>query len=317
MKRETRLVVFVLVIVLSVSVAAAAVANKDALTATGQTALSPYAPTATSSGTADPNTPIDTATISSGGTPHHDITGLQTFEANGITTYEADGVRLVHDTNTGVWHFEWDVTNNLKVPMTIQPYVQLEGCDVSRTGTVPPSPLVAVFAGASQGCPARGPSVNTGSLLTSAQPSAADGTHDSTLKLSFQVSTLNLPGSSTSSTATNTAPTIGKSVRNEFLKLHPAAAKTSPATDPTQLRKSVCSVDTTIGTVKGKTITLQPGQSATISSTVNSKDWGFACSAVNHALINYNVQAGGSTYKAYKADELIVFGQAESNICGS
>lgn len=84
-----------------------------------------------------------------------------------------------------------------------------------------------------------------------------------------------------------------------------------------QLRKSVCSVDTTIGTVYGTKITLQPGQSTTISSTVNSKNWGFACSAVNHALINYNVQAGGSTYKAYKADELIVFGQQESNICGS
>lgn len=55
-----------------------------------------------------------------------------------------------------------------------------------------------------------------------------------------------------------------------------------------QLSKSVCSVDTSIGTVNGTKITLQPGQSATISSTVNSTDWGFACSAVNHALINYN-----------------------------
>lgn len=135
--------------------------------------------------------------------------------------------------------------------------------------------------------------------------------------MSFQVSTLNLPSSSTSSNATNNAPIIGKSVRNKYLSLHPEANKTRPAANPTQLRKSVCPVDTTIGTVKGTTITLQPGQSATISSTVNSKDWGFACSPVNHALINYNVQAGGSTYKAYKADELIVFGKEESNICGS
>ena len=127
MKRETRFIVFVLVIVLSVSVATAALANKDALTATGQTVLDSYAPTGTSSGTVDPNTPVDTAVISSGGTAHHDITGLQTFEANGIITYESDGVRLVHDTTIGVWHFEWDVKNNLNVPMTIQPYVELPG----------------------------------------------------------------------------------------------------------------------------------------------------------------------------------------------
>jgi hypothetical protein len=76
-------------------------------------------------------------------------------------------------------------------------------------------------------------------------------------------------------------------------------------------------VDTTIGTVKGKTIVLQPGQSTTIASEVNSTDFGFGCSPVNHALINYNVQAGGSTYKAYKADQMIVFGKEESNICGS
>ncbi|MGA3199590.1 MAG: hypothetical protein ABSD89_09320 [Halobacteriota archaeon] len=317
--RKTRFVCFVLVIVLSVSVAVAAIANNDVRTATGQTALSPYAPTATSSGTADPNTPIDTAVISSGGTPHHDITGLQTFEANGIITYEADGFRVVDDTHTGVWHFEWDVTNNLKVPMTIQPYVQLFGCDMMRTGTEP----TYVFAGASQGCPASAPSVNVGSSLTSdpltsAQPSAVDGTHDSTfVTMNFQVSTLNLPSTSTSSTATNNAPIIGKSVRNDFLKLHPAANLTSPAANPVQLRKSVCSVDSMIGTVNGTKTTLQPGQSATISSTVNSKDWGFACAPVNHALINYNVQAGGSSYQALKASELIVFGTAESNICGS
>lgn len=76
-------------------------------------------------------------------------------------------------------------------------------------------------------------------------------------------------------------------------------------------------MDSKIGTVNGTKITLSPGESATISSTVNSTDWGFACAPVNHALINSNVQKGGSTYQAYKASELIVFGQAESNICGS
>jgi|GEM_PF-1427175 hypothetical protein len=46
--------------------------------------------------------------------------------------------------------------------------------------------------------------------------------HDNTLvTLNFQVSTLNLPSSSTSSTATNNAPIVGKSVRDDFLKLHP------------------------------------------------------------------------------------------------
>ena len=75
-------------------------------------------------------------------------------------------------------------------------------------------------------------------------------------------------------------------------------------------------MDASIGTVNGTKITLSPGESATISSTVNSTDWGFACAPVNHALINYNVQAGGNTYKAYGASELIVFGQEEANICG-
>ena len=253
--------------------------------------------------------------IAPGGTDHHDITGLQTFEANGVTTYEADGFRLIHDTNAGVWSMEWDVKNGLDVPMTIQPYIQLMGCDLSRTGTEPNGALV--FAGASGGCPARGPSLNL--TVTSAKPSAVDGTHDSTLVwMNFQTSTLNitLNSSSTSSSAANNT-TVGKSVRNKYLSLHPEANKTRPAANPMELKKAVCAVDTTIGTVNGKTIVLQPGESTTISSTVNSTDFGFACSPVNHALINYNVQAGNSTYKAYKSDQLIVFGKEESNLCGS
>ena len=251
--------------------------------------------------------------ISAGGTEHHDVTALQVFEANGVTTYEADGFRLVHDTNTGVWSMEWDVKNSLDVPMTIQPYIQLMGCDLGRTGTEPNGALV--FAGASGGCPARGPSLNL--TVTSAKPSAVDGTHDSTLVwMSFQTSTLNMPSGSTSSSTNNNTTTVGKSVRNKYLGLHPEANKTRPASNPTELRKAVCAVDTTIGTVNGKTIVLQPGESTTIASTVNSTDFGFSCSPVNHALINYNVQAGNSTYKAYKSDELIVFGKEESNICG-
>jgi uncharacterized cupredoxin-like copper-binding protein len=188
------------------------------------------------------------------------------------------------------------------------------GCDIRRTGTEPNN-LPLVFAGAPGGCPARGPSLNL--TLTSAKPSVLDGTHDSTLvRMSFQASTLNVPGSSTSSNATNNT-TVGKSVRNKYLNQHPEANKTRPAANPTELRKAVCTVDTTIGTVKGKTIVLQPGESGTISSTVNSTDFGFACSPVNHALVNYNVQAGTSNYKAYKADQMIVFGKEESNLCGS
>ena len=248
--------------------------------------------------------------ISSSGTASYGISGFRAADFNGIFVYETEGFRLVHDTNKGVWWFEWDVKNDLTVPITIQPTVQLYGCDLSRahTGT-------AFYAGASQGCPARGASVNTGSSLTSVQPSAADGTHDSTLvSLSFQVSTQTLPRAST---ATNNMPKIGGSVYDKFLKSNPEAAKIRPAANPVQLRKLVCSVNGLIGTVMGTTTTLQPGESATISSTVNSNDWGFACSAVNHALINYNVQAGGSTYQAYKTSNLIVFGSEESNICGS
>ena len=316
MEWKTRSVVLAVVIVLSVSVAAVAVTNKDVLTATGQGAgvVNAYGPSSPSSGSVDPTVPVDTVDISSGGTPHHDVTGLQVFEANGIITYEADGFRLVDDTNTGVWHMEWDVTNNLNVPMTIQPYIQLKGCDIRRTGTEPDN-MPYLYAGSPGGCPARGSSLDLS--LTSAKPSTADGTHDATLVwMSYQTSTLNLPAGSSSSNAANNT-TVGKSVRNKYISLHPEANNTRPAADPVQLRASVCDVNTTIGTVNGTTIVLQPGESTTISSTVNSTDWGFACSSVNSALINYNVQAGGSSYKAYGADQLIVFGQEESKLCGS
>ena len=314
-----------LVIIISASITAAALTNKAVTGQNAQNVLDQYniqppvspsslAPASASSGSVDPSVSVDTAVISAGGTEHHDVTALQVFEANGIVTYEADGFRLIHDTNTGVWSMEWDVKNNLDVPMTIQPYIQLMGCDIRRTGTVP-NDLPYLFAGVPEGCPARSPSLNL--TLIPANPSAADGTRDTTLvRMSFQTSTLSLPDSSASSnTANNT--TVGKSVRNKYLSLHPEANNTRPASNPTELRKSVCSVDSTIGIINGTTIVLQPGESATISSTVNSTDFGFACSPVNHALINYNVQAGNNTYKAYKTDELIVFGKEESNICGS
>ncbi len=307
MKKKTRLA-FALVIVLSVAVVAAM--NKDALTATGQ--LNLYG--TSSSNLGDPNTRFDTAVFSSGGLVLHDISGQQTMALGNYVIYTADGFTVVHDLVNNVWHFEWTVKNNLNVPITVQPSAKLYGCDRSRFGSNAPYDL----AGASQGCPARGPSNNAGSSLTFAKPSAVDGTHDSTLvTMSFQVSTLNIASGSRSSTATNNEPIIATSAINQFLKLHPEAAKIRPAANPVLLRKAVCSVDAHIGTVFGKTTTLQPGQSATITSTVNSKDWGFACSPVNHALINYNVQAGGSTYQALKASELIVFGQEDANICGT
>jgi uncharacterized cupredoxin-like copper-binding protein len=308
MKRKTRLVVLAFIIALSILVAAVAMTNKDILTATGQNTFSTYGTSSPSN--ADPNAAIDTVVISAGGTEHHDITGLQYFEAGGIVTYEADGFRLVHDTNTGVWHMEWDVKNNLDVPITIEPHTELRGCDISRTGPY-------VYAGASEGCSGHGSSLTlSNEFIPYATPSVVDGTHDSTsTRLSFQTSTLNIqPGSTLSNAANNT---VGKSVRNKYLALHPEAAKTRPAANPVQLRKSICDVNTLIGTVNGKAVVLQPGESATIVSTVNSSDWGFSCSPVNHALINYNVQAGNTSYSTYKANQLIVFGNEESNICGT
>jgi uncharacterized cupredoxin-like copper-binding protein len=286
--------------------------NKDVFTATGQGVLNPYG--VSSSRLVDPTKPIYTAEFSSAGLAVNQFSYLQKMHSGNYDIYVADGSALVHNLVNNVWHYEWTVKNSLTVPITVEPHAQLEVRDAFRMGE-------AQFAGAPQGCPARGPSVNTGTWLTwltPALPSVADGTHDGTLvTMSFQVSTLNIAGTSTSSTATNNEPIVSTSVRNDFLKLHPEAAKISPAANQIELRKSLCSVDTQIGTVYGKKTTLQPGQSATITSTTNSKDWGFACSPVDHALINYNVQAGSSTYQALKTSELIVFSPEESNICGS
>ena len=313
MKTRKRSAALAIIIVLSVSVAAAAVTNKDILTATGQDILDPYAalapsptgtslsPSSSSSGVVDPPTLVDTAVLSPGGTAHYAVTGLQVFEANGWKTYESQGFRLALNTGTGVWHLEWDVKNNLGVPATVTPSAQFYGCEARRAGSELPSARVALYAGASQSCPARGLSVNTGSSLTSAQPSAVDRTHDSTVvRMSFAASTI-----------------IGQSVKNTFLKLHPEATNVRPAANPAQLRASVCSVDTLLYIINGNPTTLQPGQSATISSTVDSRGLGVAASPANHALINYNVKAGGSTYKAYKADSLIVFNPEESTVLGS
>jgi hypothetical protein len=141
--------------------------------------------------------------------------------------------------------------------------------------------------------------------------------HESTaVRLSFQSSTLNIPTNSTSSNATSNVTVVGNSVKNKFLALHPEA-NTTKAANATALRKSVCDVTTNIGTVNGTTIVLQPGESTTVASTVTSKDWGFACSPVNSGPINCNVQAGRSSYSGLKTSKLIVFGQEESNICGT
>jgi hypothetical protein len=291
-----------IVIVVSVSVAAAAVTSKDTLPANGQT-LFPYG--GSSSNAADDNTPIWGVVFSPTGVQFHSVTGTTPLMCVGnYCVFGADGVYFVHDLVNNVWSIQVNVTNNLPVAATITPSFKFFTSDLFR--------VPYTLAPASQGCPARGSSVNPGSWLTPALSSA--GTHDSTpVTMSFQVSTLNI----NSSKATNNEPLVATSVVDTFLKLHPAAAKVSPAANQVQLQQSLCSVATQIGTVYGKTTTLQPGQTATIASTVNSTDWGFACSPVANALVNYNVQAGSSTYQALKTSQLIVFSPEESNICGS
>jgi len=240
------------------------------------------------------------------------VTGLEKFvdEENGIITYEADGFRMVHDLKSDTIHFEWDVKNNLNVSMEVTPYIELFGCDVNRTGRTAPF----IFA-AEQNCTTCGDSAARALLLDGTRPNAA-GIH-----LNFISSTLNIP--LTSSTGTNASATsvVGKSVRNKYLKVHDRTNVTTSnvtTTNATALKASVCKQSTSLGTIKGKTINLQPGQSQTVSSTISSKDWaGGGCSPVNHGLVNLNVRAGGDSYKAYKADQIIVFGKEESNICST
>jgi len=233
------------------------------------------------------------------------------MEADGFVTYEFENFRLVHDLDTGISWFEWDITNNLNVPITIQPNIALYGCDVSRTGTEP-NHLPLLYAGETGGCSACGQARNVS--LTSAMPSVADGTHDSTLaRMTFQGSTLNIQSNVTSNAANKTI--IGNSVKNKYLRIHPEANKTKA--NATILRQHICTVDSTpIGIVNGTATTLQPGESVTVRSTVDSSDWGFSCSPVNRGLINYNVNAGSSSYKGLTVDQTIVFGDEESNICG-
>ena len=314
MKIETRLVVFAIIIVLSVSVAAAAVTSNDALTANGQT-LNQYptpAPTSAPSGTsattgASDDVPVWVATFSQSGPQVQLLTGTTPpMQVGNYVVFGADGVWFVHDLVNGVWSAQFTLTNTNDYAITVTPYLEFFTSDTFR--------VPYTFAAASQGCPASGPSINPESWLTPALSSA--GTHDSTpVTMSFQVSTLNI-NSSQATNSTNSEPLVATSVVDTFLKLHPAA-NVSAAANQVQLQKSLCSVATQIGTVYGKTTTIQPGQTATVESTVNSTDWGFACSPVANALVNYNVQAGGSTYQALKTSEMIVFSPEESNICGS
>jgi hypothetical protein len=304
MKIETRLVVFVVIIVLSVSVAAAAVASS--LTANGQASLNPYGTSATTGAGAD--VPVWTATFSQSGAQVQFLTGTTPpMQVGNYVVFGADGVWFVHDLVNGVWSAQFTLTNNNPFAITVTPSLEFfTSGDIFR--------VPYTFAAASQGCPASGPSVNPESWLVPALSSA--GTHDSTpVTMSFQVSTLNI-NSSQATNSTNSEPLVATSVVDTFLKLHPAA-NVSAAANQVQLQKSLCSVATQIGTVYGQTTTIQPGQTATVESTVNSTDWGFACSPVANALVNYNVQAGGSTYQALKTSEMIVFSPEESNICGS
>jgi hypothetical protein len=114
---------------------------------------------------------------------------------------------------------------------------------------------------------------------------------------------------------------VGKSVRNKYLKAHGRTNVTTSGistSNATALNASVCKQSTLLGTVKGKTLVLQPGESLTLNSTMSSSDWtGGGCSPVNHGLVNINVNASGDSFKVYKADQMIVFGKEESDICSS
>jgi hypothetical protein len=310
MKTETQVVVFALIIVLSVSVAAAAVTNS--LTANGQV-FNPYGTTSTT--TLSPTTPDFVAGLSASGLQVHAITGLLDMSVPGYRVYGADGVYVIQNLKDGVWDVEMVFKDNLNVPITVTPEMGLYGADIFRTGTSPITHTSVTMMGASSGCPASSSSVNPGSWVSPVLPSAADGTHDSSgVTMSFQVSTLNI---SNSSKPKNNEPIVATSVRDEFLALHPNMANASPAANQVQLQQSLCTVTTKIGNVSFSPTTIQPGQTATIESNVNSTDWGFSCAPVANALVNYNVQAGSSTYQALKTSEMIVFSPQESNICGS
>jgi hypothetical protein len=310
MKRETQFVTFALVIVLSVVVVAAT--SQEVFTATGQNVLPTYI---TSTTGANPDTPIFIAAFSQSGLQVQSTTGLLDMSVDGYHVYGSNGVYFVQNIATGVVHAEVTMTNNLPYAITVTPNIGFFGSDIGRAGVTGVSPELhtSTFMGTSAGCPARGSLVNPGSWLTPALPSVADGTQDH-VTMNYQVSTLNI---SNSSKATNSEPIVGPSVRNEFLKLHPNETNTSPAANQVQLQQSLCTVTTKIGNVSFNATTIQPGQTVTVESNVNSTDWGFPCSPVSNALINYNVHAGSTTYQALKTSEVIVFSPQESNICGS
>jgi hypothetical protein len=216
---------------------------------------------------------------------------------------------MVRDLNTGTVHFEWDIKNNLNVPMEISPYIQLYGCDLNRTGATAPF----VFA-AEQNCTTCGSSART-LLLDGTRHNAAG------IRLDFIGSTLNIPLTSSAETNASSTSVVGKSVRNKYLQAHGRTNLTTSnisTTNTTALNASVCKQSSSLGTVKGKTLLLQPGESITLNSTMSSSDWtGGECSPVNHGLININVSAGGDSFKVYKSDQMIVFGKEESDVCSS
>jgi D-lyxose ketol-isomerase len=139
--------------------------------------------------------------------------------------------------------------------------------------------------------------------------------------LDFIGSTLNIQTTGTATTKANATGVVGKSVRNKYLSNHTRTNVTTSkvsTTNATQLKALVCKQSSTVGNVSGKKLILQPGESMTINSTMTSKDWaGGGCSPINHGLVNINVRAGNDSYKLFKADQMIVFGKEESNICSA
>ena len=268
-------------------------------------------PTPTPEAPAPTPTPTDEYQIAPNSAPPHEIIGLEKYEADGVITYEGEGFRLVRDTNTGFVHMEWDIKNTLDIPIEVSPYISLYGCDVNRTGTSAPF----VFA-AEQNCTTCSGSASANTVLSDGTRHNAAGIH-----LDFIGSTLNIPTTSEATTKTNATGVVGKSVRNKYLTSHNRTNQTTSkvsTTNATQLKALVCKQSSSVGNVAGKKLILQPGESLTVNSTMTSKDWASGgCSPVNHGLVNINVKAGNDSYKLYKADQIIVFGKEESNICSA
>lgn len=76
--------------------------------------------------------------------------------------------------------------------------------------------------------------------------------------------------------AKSTLGIVGKSVEQKATKAKPLQ-KNASLVNATLLKKQVCKKSTDIGAIKGKKLTLKPGESVTIKADVDAKSLG-SCS---------------------------------------